>query len=180
MDDDDHCGTNGTNKSHNKILQKYSNLCSRHFCFAATKRAKEEEEQEEEGPAPQQRKQMRFFFFFLLPIGINVRIPDTTTTAERTIGSTHALPASRNLSLYIARCYFAGSPTPPPPASPRGQTKLPLLNAIPSAFLSTLPAVTLPGHPHPRPPASPRGQTKLPLLNAIPSAFRCLNSVFFF
>jgi hypothetical protein len=81
-----------------------------------------EEEEEEEGPAPQQRKQMRFFFFFfffvfvLLPIGINVRIPDTTTTAERTIGSTHALPASRNLSLYIARCYFAGSPTPPPPS----------------------------------------------------------------
>jgi Ca2+/Na+ antiporter len=113
-----HCGTNETNKSHNKILQ--SILICVVVTFALQQQS--EEEEEEEGPAPQQRKQMRFFFFFfffvfvLLPIGINVRIPDTTTTAERTIGSTHALPASRNLSLDIARCYFAGSPTPPPPS----------------------------------------------------------------
>ncbi len=121
MDDHHHCGTNETNKSHNKILQ--SILICVVVTFALQQQSEEEEEEEEEGPAPQQRKQMRFFFFFffffvfvLLPIGINVRIPDTTTTAERTIGSTHALPASRNLSLYIARCYFAGSPTPPPPS----------------------------------------------------------------
>jgi hypothetical protein len=88
------------------------------------------EEEEEEGPAPQQRKQMRFFFFFLLPIGINVRIPDTTTTAERTIGSTHALPVSRNLSLYVARCYFAGFP---PPFTP-GQTNCPSSTPYPPLF----------------------------------------------
>jgi hypothetical protein len=115
MDDHHHCGTNETNKSHNKILESIL------ICVVVTFALQQQSEEEEEGPAPQERKQMRFFFFFfffvfvLLPIGINVRIPDTTTTAERTLGSTHALPASRNLSLYVARCYFAGSPTPPPP-----------------------------------------------------------------
>jgi hypothetical protein len=43
----------------------------------------DEEEEEGEGPARQQRKQMRFFFFFLLPIGINVRIPDTILPLQK-------------------------------------------------------------------------------------------------
>jgi hypothetical protein len=83
MDDDHHCGTNATNKSHNKILQ--SILICVVVPFALQQQS--EEEEAEEGPAPHQRKQMRFFFFFFfffrLPIGINVRIPDTILPLQK-------------------------------------------------------------------------------------------------
>ncbi len=117
-----HCGTNETNKSYNKNIAKYSNLCGRHFCFAATKRGGGRRRRRGTRTATAQANA-----FLLLPSSHWNELENpghNTTTAERTIGSTHALPASRNLSLYVARCYFAGSPThtplfpPSPPVRP--------------------------------------------------------------
>jgi hypothetical protein len=50
--------------------------------FALQQQSEEEDDDDDEGPAPQQRKQMRFFFF-LLPIGMNLRIPDTILPLQK-------------------------------------------------------------------------------------------------